>query len=108
MKHRYFLSEGRCRSSTAIRSNTATRIRKVAAARIAGLISSRTPDHISRGMVRCSIPPMNNTITTSSSEAAKANKAPEMTPGLMMGNWTLKKLYAGPAPRLVAASRSSR
>ena len=51
---------------------------------------------------------MNNTITTSSSDAAKANKAPEMTPGLIMGNWTLKKLYAGPAPRLVAASRSSR
>ena len=31
-----------------------------------------------------------------------------MTPGLMMGNWTLKKLRAGPAPRLAAASSSSR
>ena len=51
---------------------------------------------------------MNRTTTTSSSEAANANSAPEMTPGLMSGNCTLKKLRTGPAPRLAAACSSSR
>ena len=51
---------------------------------------------------------MNSTTTTSSKEAAKANRPPETTPGLMMGSCTLKKARTGPAPKLAAASSSSR
>ena len=51
---------------------------------------------------------MNSITTTSSREAAKANRAPEITPGLMRGNCTLKKQRAGPAPRLAAARTRSR
>ena len=75
-------------------------MRKVAAARMVGLISSRIPDHIWRGMVRWFRPPMKRTMTTSSKEAAKAKSAPESTPGVIRGNCTRRKVVSGPAPRL--------
>ena len=78
-------------------------MRKVATAKMAGLICSRMPAHISRGMVRCSRPPMNSTVTTSSNEVAKANSAPEATPGAISGSCTRRKLRQGPAPKLAAA-----
>ena len=54
-------------------------------------------------MVRCSKPPMNSTVTTSSKEAANANSAPETTPGAMSGSWTRRNTRHGLAPRLAPA-----
>ena len=80
--------------------------RIVATARIAGLIASRMPFHIWRGMVCCSGPAMNSTATTSSNEVTKANRAPETTPGRISGSITLKKVVRGLAP-IEAAARLS-
>ena len=56
-------------------------IRKVATARMVGLIYSRMPAHIWRGMVRCSKPAIKSTMITSSNEVANAKSALETTPG---------------------------
>ena len=64
---------------------------------------SRRPVHIWRGKVVCSGPPRNKTTTTSSNEVAKANSAPESTPGQTMGSITLRKAKNCEAPRLRAA-----
>src|SRR5690625_6685722 len=61
------------------------------------------PDHISRGMVRCSTPATNSTMTISSKEVMKAKRAPEITPGRISGKVTRKKVCRGVAPRLAAA-----
>ena len=78
-------------------------MRKVATARISGLICSRMPAHISRGIVRCSGPPMNSTTTTSSNEAENANSVPVKTPGAISSNYTRRKVVQPSAPRLAAA-----
>ena len=59
--------------------------RIVATDRIAGLICSRMPFHIWRGMVCWSKAAMNSTTTTSSKLVTKANSAPETTPGKISG-----------------------
>ena len=59
--------------------------RMVAAERMVGLISCLIPDHIWRGRVICSGPPIKRTTTTSSKEVIKAKRAPEITPGRMSG-----------------------
>jgi hypothetical protein len=75
----------------------------VATARMAGLICSRMPFHIWRGMVCCSGPAMNSTATTSSKLVTKANRAPEITPGRISGMVTRKKVVRGLAPSDAAA-----
>ncbi|MNJ75626.1 hypothetical protein D3C77_727480 [compost metagenome] len=61
------------------------------------------PLNICRGKVACSGPARNNVTTTSSNEVAKANKAPEITPGAINGKVTRRKAVIGEAPRLAAA-----
>ncbi len=68
------------------------RINKVAAARIVGLICSRIPENICHGIVRCLYEPTKSTTTTSSKEVTKAKRAPEITPGVIKGTMTLKKV----------------
>jgi hypothetical protein len=75
----------------------------VATAAIAGLTYSRTPEKIWRGSVRWSGPATKSVTTSSSSEVAKANKAPEATPGKMIGSITRRNAVQGEAPRLEAA-----
>ena len=77
----------------------------VAAAKIVGLISLRIPDHICLGSVYCSGPPTKRTITTSSNEVMKANKAPEITPGAMRGACIFKKFLSGEPPKVAPARR---
>ena len=60
----------------------------VATAAITGLMFSRMPVNIWRGRVTCSGPARNSVITISSKAVAKANRAPAMTPGAMMGKVT--------------------
>ena len=48
-------------------------------------ISSRMPDHICNGIVRCLYPARNITTTTSSNDVTKAKPAPETTPGRTNG-----------------------
>ena len=79
--------------ATANSRHIAKTIRKVATARMAGLICSRMPAHIWRGMVRCSTPARKSTTTTSSNEVAKANSA---SPGAILRRPGLR-------PRLRAA-----
>ena len=64
-------------------------IRMVATAKMVGLICSRMPTHIWRGIVRCSNPDKNKTTTISSKDVTKANNAPEITPGKTNGKITL-------------------
>ena len=73
--------------------------RMVATARIAGEICSRMPFHICRGMVCWSWAATKSTTTTSSKEVTKAKSAPEITPGMISGMVTLKKVVVGEAPR---------
>ena len=55
-------------------------------------------------VVRFLSPPATNRITTiSSKEVTKANKAPEIMPGVIRGNVILKKVLVGVLPRLDAA-----
>ncbi|MNR14237.1 hypothetical protein D3C85_1307010 [compost metagenome] len=68
-----------------------------------GLRFSRMPLNICRGMVACSGPARNRVTTTSSKEVAKANSAPEITPGAISGRVTRKNAVSGGAPRLAAA-----
>ena len=75
----------RRRNSTVVKSKILTTTRIVATARMVGLICSRMPAHICLGIVRCSKPAKKKTITTSSNEVMKANKAPEITPGKING-----------------------
>ena len=72
----------------------------VATARIVGEICSRMPFHICRGMVCWSWAATKSTTTTSSKEVTKAKSAPEITPGMISGMVTLKKVVVGEAPRL--------
>src|SRR6266702_318487 len=67
---------------------TDTVVRITAAAVMVGLMFSRMPLNISRGRVRCFAPAMNSTITTSSKLVAKANSAPDATPGRISGRIT--------------------
>ena len=46
---------------------------------------------------------MNSTTTISSNEVAKANSAPETSPGRINGTITRKNTVGGGAPRLAAA-----
>jgi len=75
----------------------------VATERMAGLICSRMPFHIWRGMVCWSCAATNSTTTTSSNEVTKANSAPDTMPGRISGMVMRKKLVEGEAPRLAAA-----
>ena len=68
-----------------------------------GLNCSLSPVHIWIGIVVLSNPAKNNTITTSSKEVTKANKAPEITPGKISGNVIFIKVFTGLLPRLAAA-----
>ena len=77
--------------------------RSVATARMVGRISSRMPENIFHGMVRCSTEPTKSTTTTSSKEVMKANSAPDMTPGRISGTMTTKNVRVGLEPRLAAA-----
>ena len=77
----------------------------VAAAKIVGLISLRMPDHICLGSVYCSGPPTKRTITTSSNEVMKANRAPEITPGAIRGACIFKKFLSGDPPKVAPARR---
>ncbi|MCY1383752.1 hypothetical protein D9M69_719080 [compost metagenome] len=72
-------------------------------ARMLGLICSRRPENICRGMVRCCGPAMNRMTTTSSKEVMKANSAPEITPGRISGMMMSKNTRNGVAPRFSAA-----
>jgi hypothetical protein len=78
-------------------------ISRVAAAAMVGLRFSRMPLNICRGRVACSGPARNRVTTTSSNEVAKANSAPEITPGAISGRVTRKNAVTGGAPRLAAA-----
>ena len=71
-----------------------------------GLIRSRMPANICLGSVRVSGDEMNRATTSSSNEVAKANSAPETTPGAISGRITLRKAVSGGAPRLAAARAS--
>ena len=75
-------------------------INNVAAERIVGLICSRIPENICQGIVRCLYDPTKRTTTTSSKEVTNANKAPEITPGVISGTITLKNVIVGEAPKL--------
>ena len=68
-----------------------------------GLIVSLTPLKIWRGRVRCCGLARNSAATISSNEVTKAKRAPEITPGAMIGRVTVRKAKRGGAPRLVAA-----
>ncbi|MOA46122.1 hypothetical protein D3C78_1685990 [compost metagenome] len=61
------------------------------------------PLNICRGKVACSGPARNSVTTTSSNEVAKANSAPEITPGAISGKVTRRNAVSGEAPRLAAA-----
>ena len=78
-------------------------IKHVATAIIVGLNCSLNPTHIWIGIVVFSNPAKNNTTTTSSNDVTNANKAPEITPGVINGSITLKKVFVGVLPRLEAA-----
>ncbi len=78
-------------------------ISRKAAAATAGLMFSRMLANICRASVRWLGPATNSVITTSSSEVAKANTAPEITPGMASGKVMRRKTVAGLAPRLDAA-----
>ena len=78
-------------------------ISKVATARMVGLISSRMPAHICRGMVCCSTEATNSTTTTSSNEVTKANSAPEIIPGVISGMMILKNTRVGEPPNISPA-----
>ena len=79
------------RSDRLLSNSTAVRIaidritRIVATARIVGLICSRMPENICRGMVLCLTSASWRTTTTSSKDVIKANKPPEITPGKIKG-----------------------
>ena len=92
----------RIHSSTSIRL-VVKMISSVATAAMVGLMFSRMPVNICRGSVTCSGPARNSVTTTSSNEVAKANSAPEITPGAITGSVTRKKVCTGPAPRLSEA-----
>ena len=68
-----------------------------------GLICSRIPAHIWRGMVRCSNPDRNKTATISSKDVTKAKRPPETTPGRIKGIITFRQVVTRLAPRLVEA-----
>ena len=76
------------------------RISSVATAAMVGVMFSRMPVNIWRGSVTCSGPARNRVTTTSSNEVAKANSAPEITPGAITGSVTRKNVRTGLAPRL--------
>ena len=75
----------------------------VAADSSTGLKASRAVVNISRGKVRWSGPARNRVTTTSSSEVAKANNPPEISPGEISGKVTLRRVIQGVAPMLAAA-----
>ena len=99
-------SERRLSNSRTVSKTIDSITSNVATARIVGLICSRIPDHIWRGIVRCSGLAKNSTATTSSNEVMKANRPPETTPGIINGIWTRLKVVIGPAPRELAARTS--
>jgi hypothetical protein len=82
---------------------TESTTRIVATAKMVGLICSRKPVNICQGSVLFFAEPTNITTTTSSNDVIKANKAPEITPGIIKGICTLKKVRTGPAPIEAAA-----
>ena len=84
-------SERRRKSSTVVRSATEMITKMVATARMAGLICSRIPFHIWRGMVCWSCAATKSTTTTSSNEVTKAKSAPEITPGQDQRHGDLEK-----------------
>ena len=78
-------------------------IKQVATAIIVGLNCSLKPVHICIGTVVWPGPAKNKTTTTSSKDVTNANNAPEITPGVINGSITLKKVLVGVLPRLEAA-----
>ena len=90
-------------SSTIVNKMIDTTTKSVATARMVGLISSRIPENIFQGIVRCSTEPTNSTTTTSSKDVMNASSAPDMTPGRMSGTITTKKVRVGLDPKLAAA-----
>ena len=97
------LSERRRSNSTVVNNKIDKTTRQVAIHNITGLISCLIPAHICFGIVNWSKLAINITITTSSNEVIKANKAPEITPGNIRGMITLKKVLIGLAPKLCDA-----
>ena len=93
----------RLSSSRVVSIAIVIRINKVAAESIVGLICSRIPENICHGIVRCLYEPTKRTTTTSSNEVTKAKRAPEITPGVINGTMTLKKVVLGGAPKLCDA-----
>src|SRR3990167_9394110 len=79
------------------------RISKVATAAIVGEMFSRIPVNIWRGRVVCSAPARNRVTPTSSNEVAKANSAPEISPGAITGGVTRMKVLNGVSHRLSEA-----
>src|SRR5690606_36771808 len=72
----------RPRSHSRVSSRTTEKpMSRVAAAAMVGLWLSRISPNICRGRVACSGPARNSGTTTSAKGVAKANSAPEMTPG---------------------------
>ena len=80
-------------------------MRHVATAIIVGLNCSLKPVHIWRGIVvKFLSPPATKRITTiSSNDVTKANKAPEIIPGVISGKVILKNVLVGVLPKLEAA-----
>ena len=68
-----------------------------------GSISCRMADHMCLGSVRQRYVETKMDITTSSNEVINANKAPEITPGFIIGSVTRKKVFNRLAPKLIAA-----
>ena len=94
------LSDLLLKSSAAIRTNVDSKIKQVATDKIVGLNCSLNPVHIWIGIVVLSSPAKNKTITTSSKDVTKANRAPDITPGNIKGIITLKNVFIVSAPRL--------
>lgn len=96
-------SDRRRNNSTVVNNEMESRTSNVATAKIVGLICSRMPDHICRGIVRCSKPAKNKTATISSNEVTNANSDPEITPGRIKGIITLRQVVIKSAPKLAEA-----
>ena len=78
-------------------------IKHVATAIIVGLNCSLNPTHIWIGIVVFSNPAKNSTTTTSSNDVTNANKAPDITPGIISGNVIFINVFTGLLPKLAAA-----
>ena len=86
-----------------VRSKIDKITRIVATDRIVGLICSLRPENICLGIVRCSTSARNITATTSSREVMKANRAPDIMPGVIRGIMTLTNVVQPLAPSPLAA-----